>query len=230
LEGFPRKEICDPSNLSVDELIKLFESLKDGKCAFKPLPAADRVVLQAMVDEQESNGANPWGKRKRRSDAGKQKKKRKNSASIMHLSSTGSVPPPSCTSEAHDDMIHDESDDDMSDGGTCPEDKQPRKIIQKRSLKVVAQHSSSMSTPITGPAATPMMGAKTRIGAVHYQSDGSISSPDGSPSHGSVFDDDEPESEEEELGWEGDEPIGDLTRSIEMFGGGPDDDEREEDG
>ena len=223
----------------MDELIKLRESLKDGKCAFKPLPAADKDALQVVVDEQERNGGNPWGKRKRRSDAGKPKKKRKNLASIVRLNSTDPAPPPSCTSSdqqeaqddmTHDNMMHDEFNfDNTSDGGTSPEDELPRKLIQKRSL-VVAQHSSSISTHITGPAVTPVMGAKTRLRVVDYQNEGSSSWPAGLPVYGSVNHDGKPESGEDELVWDGQEAIEDLTGSIDSFGGGPDNEESEEDG
>ena len=87
------------------ELFELRKSLQDGKCSFKQLPEADKKALQAAVDEQERNGQNPWGKRKRRSDAGKPPKKRKISESTVHLSSTY---PPSCSSSDHE--THEEMD------------------------------------------------------------------------------------------------------------------------
>jgi len=62
LVGYPREEICDPSDLSVSELFALRNSLEKGTCTFKHLPDADRDVLEAMVKEQERNGENPWGK------------------------------------------------------------------------------------------------------------------------------------------------------------------------
>lgn len=134
----------------MDELTKLRESLKSGECAFKILSPAERDELQAMVDEQHKNGKNPWGKRKRRSDAGQPKKKRKTSAPIVRPGSTEPVPPTSCNSsdyqEAQDNMLHDAFDyDDISNSGTCPEDELPRKVIQKRSLKVAYRDDESES-------------------------------------------------------------------------------------
>lgn len=100
LVGYPREEICDPSNLSVKELYTLQESLQNGTCSFKPLPVADRDALQVMVDEQERSGKNPMGKRKRRIDAGKPRKKGQTAASTMQLGSTD-LPPPSCSPSDH---------------------------------------------------------------------------------------------------------------------------------
>src|SRR5882757_2563422 len=71
LVGYPREDICDPSNLTVGELYALRESLQKGTCSFKPLSDADRDALRAKADEQERNGINSYGKRKRQSNASK---------------------------------------------------------------------------------------------------------------------------------------------------------------
>ena len=124
----------------MSELFELRKSLQDGKCSFKRLPDADKKALQETVDEQERYGQNPWGKRKRRSDAGKPKKKRRISESTAHLSSTY---PPSCSSsdhETHGEMNvgrTDSGDESASDGGISPEFGRPQTVVPKRSLKIV---------------------------------------------------------------------------------------------
>ena len=123
LEGYPHKEICNPSNLTMNELFELCKSLQDGKCSFKELADADKKALQAMVDEQERNGQNPWGKQKCQSDTGKPKIKQKTSESTAHLSTY----PPSCSSldhKTHEEMDAgqiDLGDESASDGGISPE-------------------------------------------------------------------------------------------------------------
>ena len=151
LEGFPREEICDPSNLSVDELTKLRESLKDGTCHFRELSPEEINTLRATIDKQTKDGENPWGKRKRRSDAGKPKKKRKTDAPTVRLGGPDPEPvPPSCNSSDYqeDNIMLDAFNydyDSASDSSTRPADEQPRKLIQKRSLKVAYHDDKSES-------------------------------------------------------------------------------------
>ena len=90
--GYPREDICDPSNLTVNELFTLRESLQKGTCSFKRLSDCDKSTLQLRVDEQERNGENPWGKRKRQDNTHKPKKKRKMVEPTV-LGSTNPHPP-----------------------------------------------------------------------------------------------------------------------------------------
>lgn len=150
LVGFPRKEICDPSNLSVKELYTLQESLQNGTCGFKPLPDEERDALQAMVDEQERSGKNPMGKRKRRNDAGKPRKKARTLAPTVQLGSTD-TPPPSCSSPDHEN--HEiQCDFDEGISGSHSESEPPRTMVHDCSLNEAAPHSSSGSTHVAGPA------------------------------------------------------------------------------
>ena len=196
LVGYPREDICDPSYLSLRELLTLRESLEKGTCSFQPLPDADREALQLVVDEQERMGENPWGKRKRRNDAGKPKKKR-----TVRLGSTDSHPPfrSSLGNETQVEMNSDNSDiDDTPNGDTSHVNRtgQPRPVIRKRTLKVAnptAVHantsaaSASSSAHRAGPPArpahprsvTPVLGVKTRAGVEHTCGDGSKQLHDG---------------------------------------------------
>ena len=150
LVGFPRKEICDPSNLSVRELHTLQESLQNGTCSFKPLPDEERDALQAMVDEQERSGKNPMGKRKRRNDAGKPRKKARTLTSTEQLGSTD-TPPPSCSSPDHENHeIQFDFDEGIS--GTHTESEPPQRVVHQRSLNEAAPHSSSGSAHVAVPA------------------------------------------------------------------------------
>lgn len=150
LEGYPRDDICDPSNLSTSELVTLRESLVKGTCGFKPLLAADKALLQTMVDEQERRGENPWGKRKRRNDAGKPRKKQKNMEPTMRLGST----PPSCSpfdhrvNETNSTLQSDSDGEETRDDDTDPEIDagQPRKMIGKRALNAANQVRRNMAT------------------------------------------------------------------------------------
>ena len=156
LVGFPQDVICDPSDLSVSELFALRNSLEKGTCTFEHLPDADRVALQATVEEQEKNGENPWGKRKRRSDAGKPKKPNKKGKLSESTVRHGSTCPPS------------DSDEDTPNGDIRPEIGlgQPRKIVHKRALNApkVAQCSSSMSTTATASSIAHVAGiAEPRV-------------------------------------------------------------------
>ena len=124
LVGFPRADICDPSDLSVKELNTLHKSLQNGTCTFKLLQAEDRSALEAMVDEQERSGKNPWGEQKNQSDAGKPRKQRELSGPTVRLGSTG-PPPPSCSSSQNPEREFDSDIDDMSISGICLETEPP---------------------------------------------------------------------------------------------------------
>ena len=124
LVGYPRADICDPSNLTVNELYALRESLQKGNCFFEHLSDAERDALKAVADEQEQSGKNPYGKRKRRCDAGKSKKRRRTSTSEVHLGTTDADPP-----------SDDSDDNDLSDGSISHEPGLPRRTIYKRPLK-----------------------------------------------------------------------------------------------
>ncbi len=233
LVGYPREEICDPSNLTLKELGTLRESLQNGTCGFKPLPAADKDTLQMMVAEQQRSGKNPWGKRKRRSDASKPRKKRRMSASTMRLGSTDPLPPSCSASDDQDDQNHEiQCDFDiegMSFSGTHPENEQPQQRVHKRSLDTVAQRSSSRSTHVAGPSThpasiTPMMGMMGMPTAEAYQ-DGHTEESNGLlgglPAHGSVDDHNGSVSGEDELAWDSEgDSIPDLARCIESVGDG----------
>ena len=166
LEGYPRDDICDPSNLSASELFTLHESLKDGTCSFKPLPAAAKVVLQATVKEQEGRGENPWGKRKRRGNAGKPNKKRKVvDSTVCHSNNDPSCAPSNhrihetnstVQSDSHgEDSNSDNSDgEDTPDGDIGPENgtSEPRKMARTRVFKAVnpVRHiTAASSRPLT---------------------------------------------------------------------------------
>jgi hypothetical protein len=123
LVGYPRKEICDPSNLTVNELFALQESLQKGTCSFKRLPDADKSALQLMVDEQERNGENPWGKRKRQDNTSKPKKKRKTNPHPPSEISAGLL-----IQETHSTVQSDSDHDDTSNGDA-------HKSIHKPTLK-----------------------------------------------------------------------------------------------
>lgn len=139
----------------MNELFELRKSLQDGKCSFKKLPDADKKALQAMVDEQERNGQNPWGKRKRRSDAGKPKKKQKTSASTAHLGNY----PPSCSSSDHE--THEEMDARQIDLG--PVVVCGNLSTSSRSLTSVkrAHHSSSKSRSVSAFSSALVAGPST---------------------------------------------------------------------
>ena len=143
LVGYPRTEICDPSNLTVNELFTLRESLQKGTCCFKKLSDADKSALQLRVEEQERNGENPWGKRKRQDNTHKPKKKRKILQSTV-LSSTNPHPP-SEVSSSHpiQDMYlaipgDSDSDSDNSDDSDKGSNNNTRyqKATQKATRKV----------------------------------------------------------------------------------------------
>ena len=133
--GYPRKEICDPSNLTANELFALQESLQKGTCTFKRLPDADKNALQLMVDEQERNGENPWGKRKRQDNTSKPKKKRKISASTVLSNANPHLPSDISAGhliqETYSTVQSDSDSDDRSNGN-----KRSHKIIHKHTLKV----------------------------------------------------------------------------------------------
>ena len=169
LEGFPRDDICNPSNLSTSELATLRESLVKGTCGFKPLLAADKALLQTMVDEQERRGKNPWGKRKRRNDAGKPRKKQKNMEPTMRLGST----PPSCSPFDHqvnemNSTIQSDSDgEETCDDGTQPENGagQPRKMIGKHALNAANQVHQNMTTSSRSLTSTKVAQCSSSVSA-----------------------------------------------------------------
>jgi hypothetical protein len=110
----------------VNELFALRESLQKGTCSFKQLSGADKNALQLVVDEQERNGENPWGKRKstgkrkHSDDTGKPKKKQK----ISKTTAVGNINPylPSEVStgdpvhEMYSEVQSDSDGDDTSNG------------------------------------------------------------------------------------------------------------------
>jgi len=189
LVGYPRDNICDPSNLTVKELFTLRKSLQTGTCSFKQLPGADKKALELIVNEQERNGENPWGKRKRRNVVDKPKKKKKISESTVHLGSTDPHQPPSSLGhqieEDMNSMVQSDSDsDDTSDSIIRPENRigWPRKMIHKHTPKVanpvvrgntstssrsltnmkVARCSSSIYTSASASSDAHMAGPATR--------------------------------------------------------------------
>jgi len=224
LVGFPRADICDPSDLSVKELNTLHESLQNGTCTFKPLQAEDRGALEVMVDEQERSGKNPWGKRKHRSDAGKPRKRRQISGPTVRLGSTGPLPP-SCSSLDYQNPEREcDSDvEEMSISGTHPDTEQPRKLVHKHSLYKVAPHSSSGSTHIARPSThpapiTPIMGMRGISMAEAYQDNHIEFSNEllgGWPADRSIDHDNGSVSGEDELAWDGE---ADLAECIVSFG------------
>ena len=110
LVGYPRDEICDPSNLSTNELFALRESLQKGTCTFEHLSDADKEALRAAVNEQERRGENPWRKQKCQSDFGKSKKTRKISDPTVPLGST-SIHTYSAQHDLDSDNEHSADDD-----------------------------------------------------------------------------------------------------------------------
>lgn len=227
LVNYPRADICDPSNLTVNELHALRKSLQKGKCFFECLSDAERDALKAVADEQEQNGKNPYGKRKRRCDAGKSKKKRKISTLEVHLGTTN-ADPPSCSSS-------DDSDDDkLSDGGISHEPGPPRRIIHKRPLKEArpaVQYADLPASSISSTSAhasstcpapiTPSVDRTATSTAEHYHYYANIG-PATLPGCGSA-DSDNSESGEDELDWtrHDDDPIAHLDSCIESLEDSP---------
>jgi len=230
LVGYPQDIICDPSDLTVSELYALRDSLEKGTCTFKRLPDADRVELQAMVDEQVENGENPYGKRKRRKDAGKSKskskKKRKLSKSTVDC---GSTHPPSDS----DEDTNEDTDEDTPNDIVHPEIGlgQQRKIVHKRALNAprVAQCSSSISTTAiassiahgAGIAAPVSATPSTGVGATTTaHSEQSTRLPKVLPARGFVNSSDDLESGEE-FESEDDDDDDDNDGSIPYLRGSP---------
>ena len=199
LVGYPHDEICDPSNLTVDELFALRETLQKGTCGFKRLPDSDKDALQLTVDEQERRGENPWGKRKRRSDAGKPKKKRNISEPSVHLEM-------------------DSDSDDMSIGQPCS---------SRMPIPVSASSNAHIAGLAGHPALIAPSTITTTTGA-HTQQlhsewyEGPNLLPKVLPACGSINHDDDSESGEEELEQEpDDDPMPHLARCITSYGGNP---------
>ena len=230
LVGFPREVVCDPSDLTVNELLTLRKSLQKGTCSFKPLSEADKEALRLMVDEQDRMGENPWGKRKRRDDAGKPKKKRKIPGSIMRLGSSDPLPP-SCSSSGYEvqvEMNLDDPDNDVISNGDISQENEiglPHQMVQTRTRKVAdpvvvcGNTSASSSARIAGPAAhlapfTPSTGvnAMTKAKPTHGQRSYLLRKV------GTFFSSDSESGEDE---YDDDDPFVRFARSIDPRGGSP---------
>ena len=61
LVRYPHEDICDPSNLAVNQIFALCESLQKGTCGFKILPDIDKNSLQLRVNEQRGGVRIPGG-------------------------------------------------------------------------------------------------------------------------------------------------------------------------
>ena len=229
LVGYPQEDICDPSNLMVNELYALHESLQKGACVFKPLSDAERDALRAVANKQERDGKNPYGKRKRRSDAGKLKKKRKTSTSEVHC--TTDAHPPSCASS------DDSDNDDLSDGGISHETGLHRRMIRPlkaarptvRRANLSASSRSLASTEVASSASTSAHASSTRPAHASSTCPAPITpsvgrratpttGPATLPACGSA-DSYESESGEDELDWarHSNDPIAHLDRCIESL-------------
>ena len=149
LVGYPCEDICDPSNLTVNELFALRESLQKGTCSFKRLSECEKGTLQLRVEEQEQNGENPWGKRKRQDNTHKPKKKRKILESTV-LSSTNPHPPSEIsTSHPIQDMylaVPSDSDSD-SDNGYNSDNSDNRYNNNTRSCKATQMDTRKVANP-----------------------------------------------------------------------------------
>ena len=157
-----------------------------------------------MVNEQVENGENPYGKRKRRYDAGKARKKRRQ-LTVDH----GSSYPPS------------DSDEDTPMDNVRPELglEQPRKVIHKCALNALkgAQCSSSMPTTATASSSSSAHGIgivattpSTGVGATTTaHSKESTRLPKVLPAHRLVNSSNDSESGEEEFKSEDDDEVDD---------------------
>ena len=73
LEGWTHRDWTNPSELgtSLPPLHELHQALKDGRCRFVKLTAAQRAERQRQYDEQVTNGEIVSRERKKRKDAGR---------------------------------------------------------------------------------------------------------------------------------------------------------------
>ena len=171
LFGYPREEVCDPSNLSTNELFTLRDSLQTGTCSFEHLPDADKDALKAVVDEQEKRGENPWRKRKRRSDFGKSKKTRKISDPTVPLGST-SVHTHPAQHDLNSDNEHLVDDDGIGlDDGFGLDNGPPQNVIHKRSVNAARTEMSELLQAYDSEDLDVVPGALSGCGSADYDSD-----------------------------------------------------------
>ena len=184
----------------------LRESLVNGTCRFKRLLPAEMEALRSTVNEQQEKGENPYGKRKRRNDAGKSRKRQKIAESTMRHSTS----PPS------DHQIHEASPTVQSDSDG--EDTGSEDTGHEHGARQACETIGKRAVNTANPVRRNMTSTNPTLGRTQqYQGGASHLHATARPAQWSFDRDDDSEGGEEEL--DNDDVIALLNGCTKSLGG-----------